>query len=221
MKFFVNNAQWSSPITSPRHPFLRIGLPKFVPSHLGVYPSCYIELARDTNQTGRSKSNLDYYSNKIVHCESLSQSFFVNNAQWSCPSTSPRQPFLRIAVCSFPKFVPSHFGVHPLCYIGLARDTSQTLISPNAIWTTTVKKNSPLWSSKSKFKNFLSLVNNAQWSSLSTSPRHPFLRIAVCSFPKFDPSYFGVHPLSYIQLALDTSQTMISPKAIWTTTLIK
>ena len=45
---------------------------------------------------------------------------------------------------------------------------------------------------------------------------HRYLQLA-----QVRPQPLGVHRSSYIQLARDTSQTLIGENAIWTTTLIK
>ena len=69
--------------------------------------------------------------------------------------------------------------------------TSQKPIGPNAIWTTTLMKQSTV---KSKLKRFWSPTLNDL--ARAHRPRRPFLRIAICRLPKFVPSHLGVHPSS-------------------------
>ena len=83
--------------------------------------------------------------------------------------------------------ISSHLGVHPSSYMQLARDTTQKLIGPNAIWTT---KQSTV---KSKLKRF--------WSPTLNDLARAILRIAICRLPKFVLSHLGGHPSSYMQLA--------------------
>ena len=115
------------------------------------------------------------------------------------------------------KFVPSHLGVHPSSNIQLAQDTSQKLIGPNAIWTTTLVKQSTVKLSI-KIQNVLVFGHQRLMIWPEEIAQASILRIAICSLPE---CHLGVHPSSYIQLARDTSQKLIGPNAIWTTTLIK
>ena len=121
---------------APRHPCLRIAicsLSKFVPSHVGVHPSSYIQLAQDTSQTliYMSKRNLDYQTHKTVHCEALNQnsklfglcSSTLNDLARAhrpgihvyaslfapCPSSSPAMlEFTRRAISSLLKILARH-----------------------------------------------------------------------------------------------------------------
>ena len=67
------------------HRYLQLA--QVVTSHLGVHPSSYIQLARDTIQTDRYESNLDYHLIKQstvkpwVKIAKFFCFFFVNNAQ--------------------------------------------------------------------------------------------------------------------------------------------